>query len=69
MKNRVIRIRKGLDIKLKGTAEKIFTRIGVKGDYTLYPSDFPNLVPHLAVKEGAVVRERRAHSFCLACER
>ena len=56
MKDRVIRIRKGLDIKLKGTAEKIFTRIGVKGDYTLYPSDFPNLVPHLAVKEGDVVR-------------
>jgi len=56
MKDRVFRIRKGLDIKLKGTAEKIFTRIGVKGDYTLYPSDFPNLVPHLLVKEGDVVR-------------
>lgn len=56
MKDRVFRIHKGLDIKLSGTAEKIFTRIGVKGDYTLYPSDFPTLVPHLLVKEGDVVK-------------
>ena len=56
MKDKVIRIRKGLDIKLKGTAEKVFTRIGIKGDYFLYPSDFPTLVPHLLVKEGDLVR-------------
>jgi len=56
VKERVTRIRKGLDIKLKGTAEKVFTRIGVKGDYTLYPADFPGLVPHLLVQEGDIVK-------------
>ena len=55
MKEKVIRIRKGLDIRLKGTAEKVFTRIGIKGDYSLYPSDFPTLVPQLLVKEGDAV--------------
>ena len=56
VKGRVTRIHKGLDIKLKGTAEKVFTRIGIKGDYTLYPADFPNLVPHLLVQEGDSVK-------------
>ena len=45
-------IKKGLDIRIKGTAEKIFagevdpTRYGVK------PTDFPGLTPKLNVKEG-----------------
>ncbi len=51
-----IRIRRGLNIKLKGQAEKVFSRVGVAGDYALYPTDFPMMVPRLLVREGDSVK-------------
>lgn len=51
-----IRIRKGLDIRLKGEAEKVFSRIGFQGDYALYPSDFRGVTPRLLVREGDQVK-------------
>ncbi|PIE84621.1 MAG: NADH:ubiquinone reductase (Na(+)-transporting) subunit A [Bacteroidia bacterium] len=51
-----VRIRKGLDIKLVGQAEKVYDRLPTPGDYALYPTDFPMMVPRLRVREGDVVK-------------
>jgi len=53
---KVIKIRKGLDIRLKGQAEKIFTRPDHADYYAVKPIDFPGLVPKLEVKEGDIVK-------------
>ncbi len=53
---KVIKIRKGLNIQLKGTAEKIFTRPQHAEFYAVKPIDFPGLVPKLEVKEGDRVK-------------
>ncbi|HYX05324.1 MAG TPA: Na(+)-translocating NADH-quinone reductase subunit A [Bacteroidales bacterium] len=45
----VIKIRKGLDIKLKGKAEKIFSKAGMSARYALKPTDFQGLTPKLKV--------------------
>jgi len=50
--SRVIKIKKGLDIKLKGSAEKIISNVKAAETYALKPTDFPNLTPKLAVKEN-----------------
>lgn len=47
---RVIKIKKGLDIKLKGSAEKIISDTERADSYALKPTDFPNLTPKLEVK-------------------
>ncbi|HEY9170532.1 MAG TPA: Na(+)-translocating NADH-quinone reductase subunit A [Lutibacter sp.] len=47
-----IHIKKGLDIKLKGEAEK-FTENAITSDvYTLIPEDFHSIIPKLSVKIG-----------------
>ncbi len=53
---KAIRIRRGLDIKLVGTAEKVYQRLGTEGDYSFYPSDFPTVMPRLLVHEGDAVK-------------
>ena len=51
-----IRIQKGLNIKLKGIAEKSLTDVSVGGDnFILSPLDFHGLTPKLAVKAGDTV--------------
>ena len=51
-----IRIQKGLNIKLKGVAEKSLTDLSVSGDnFSLSPLDFHGLVPKLMVKAGDTV--------------
>ena len=51
-----IRIKKGLDIKLKGKAEKV-TKTAVSSDvYTLKPEDFHSITPKLSVKVGATLK-------------
>lgn len=52
----VIKIKKGLDIKLVGKAEKLFGKAGTSELYALKPTDFHGLVPRLVVKEGSVVK-------------
>jgi Na+-transporting NADH:ubiquinone oxidoreductase subunit A len=50
------KIKKGLDIILKGTAEKGISDHVKPGLYALKPSDFRGLVPRLVVKEGDAVK-------------
>jgi Na+-transporting NADH:ubiquinone oxidoreductase subunit A len=52
---RVIKIRRGLDIRLSGSAEKIFNIIEKSSTYAVKPTDFPGLVPRLAVHPGDAV--------------
>lgn len=52
----VIRLRKGLDIKLKGKAEKIFSKGKLADTYAVKPTDFPGLTPKLTVKVGDTVK-------------
>ncbi len=51
----LIRLRKGLDIRLKGKAEKILMSEISVSRYCIRPTDFPGLVPKLEVKEGDIV--------------
>jgi len=47
-----IRIPKGLNIKLKGTAEKTLTDLPRSEVFTIFPSDFHGIIPKLDLKEG-----------------
>ncbi|NOY46978.1 MAG: Na(+)-translocating NADH-quinone reductase subunit A [Chlorobi bacterium] len=51
-----IRIKKGLDIKLKGVAEKAKENAIVSNFYTIRPEDFHNVIPKLIAKEGARIK-------------
>ena len=45
-------IRKGLNISLKGKAEKVLSKIPISSDYAVKPIDFQGLTPKLTVNEG-----------------
>lgn len=51
-----IKIKRGLDIKLKGKAEQVFGDAPASTTYALKPTDFPGLTPKLLVKEGHEVK-------------
>lgn len=51
-----IRIKKGLDIKLKGAAEKTSEKAIVSNFYTLRPEDFHGVIPKLISKVGTKVK-------------
>ncbi len=51
-----IRIKKGLDIKLKGEAEKTIEKAIVSNFYTLRPEDFHSVIPKLISKVGTKVK-------------
>ena len=51
-----IRIRKGLDISLLGSAEKQTKELPLASLYCLKPSDFHFVIPKLVAREGAVVK-------------
>jgi Na+-transporting NADH:ubiquinone oxidoreductase subunit A len=51
-----IRIKKGLDIKLIGIAEKATTNVSLSGVYAIKPEDFHGITPKLVAKEGAKVK-------------
>lgn len=50
-----IKIKKGLDIRLKGEAEKTITDAPRSKTYSIKPSDFHNITPKMVVKEGDAV--------------
>lgn len=52
----VIKLRKGLNIKLKGSAEKALDKLPVPATVALKPTDFPGLTPKLSVKVDAEVK-------------
>lgn len=54
--SKVIKIKRGLDIKLQGKSELTTQQVTGSGAYGIKPTDFPNLTPKLAVKEGHVVK-------------
>ncbi|MCF0198351.1 MAG: Na(+)-translocating NADH-quinone reductase subunit A [Bacteroidaceae bacterium] len=49
---KVIKLRKGLDINLKGKATAEVTTVKCPGEYALIPDDFCGLKPKVVVKEG-----------------
>jgi len=51
-----IRIKKGLDIKLKGEAEKAIEKAIVSNFYTIRPEDFHGVIPKLIAKEGVELK-------------
>jgi Na+-transporting NADH:ubiquinone oxidoreductase subunit A len=51
----IISIHKGLNISLKGKAEKVLSKIPVSPDYAVKPVDFQALTPKLTVNEGEPV--------------
>lgn len=55
-----IRIKKGLDIKLVGEAEKTTTDTSISSLYAVKPEDFHGITPKLMAKEGAVVKAGQA---------
>lgn len=57
---RVIKIRKGLDIHLKGKAEKVKTGISLSDEVGLSPLSFPGLTPKVVVKDGDHVKAGEA---------
>ncbi|MFP5471451.1 MAG: Na(+)-translocating NADH-quinone reductase subunit A [Bacteroidia bacterium] len=68
-----IKITKGLDIKLKGEAEKVVVNANPSDVYTLKPADFHGLTPKLLLKEGAQVKagtaifvDKQRESVCFA---
>ncbi|MGD1844887.1 MAG: Na(+)-translocating NADH-quinone reductase subunit A [Salibacteraceae bacterium] len=50
-----VKIRKGVDIKLVGKAEKVYT-VTTSDTYAIKPTDFHGVVPKLTVKVGAEVK-------------
>ena len=51
-----IRIKKGLDLKLKGEADKKVSTVTRSKVYAIKPSDFHGVTPKMVVKEGATVK-------------
>ena len=52
----VIKLRKGLDINLKGRAEAKKIRLKSNGKFALVPDDFEGVTPKVVVKEGDKVK-------------
>ncbi len=55
-----IQIKKGLDIKLKGIAEKVTEKANPCSVYTLKPEDFHSIIPKLSIKVGDKVKAGEA---------
>ena len=51
----VIKLRKGLDINLKGKAAETYATVKEPGFYALVPDDFPGVTPKVVVKEQEYV--------------
>jgi Na+-transporting NADH:ubiquinone oxidoreductase subunit A len=64
-----IRIRKGLDIKLKGEAEKALSNAIVSKYYTIRPEDFHGITPKLMTKVGSKVKAGEAVFYNKADDR
>ena len=63
-----IRIKKGLDIKLKGKAEKITEEALSSSVITLKPEDFHSIIPKLSIKIGSKLKAGEAVFFNKANE-
>lgn len=63
-----IRIKKGLDIKLKGQAETVTQEAISSNVFTLKPEDFHSIIPKLSIKVGAKLKAGDAVLFNKANE-
>jgi Na+-transporting NADH:ubiquinone oxidoreductase subunit A len=54
--SKVINLKRGLNIRLKGVAEKVLENAGSSARYALKPADFPGLVPKLTIKVDQEVK-------------
>ena len=54
--SKIIKIKKGLDIKLKGAAEKIISNVQPSPTFAVKPTDFPGVVPKLLARPGDRVK-------------
>ena len=52
---KVIKIKKGLDIPIRGQAEKVVTELPLATEYAVKPTDFVGVAPRLFVSEGDTV--------------
>ena len=59
----VIKIKKGLDIKLAGKAEKVLEKADRSETFAIKPTDFPGLTPKLKVKVDSQVKAGSALFF------
>jgi Na+-transporting NADH:ubiquinone oxidoreductase subunit A len=64
---KVIKIRRGLDIKLTGKAEKIFIKAEPSELYTVKPTDFHNVIPKLTVKADDYVKAGTSLFYDKSC--
>ncbi len=55
MSEKVIKIKRGLNINLVGSAEKVLTKSAASATYALVPDEFIGVVPKMLVKEGESV--------------
>ena len=49
---KVIKLRKGLDVNLKGKPAEVIAEVKCPGEYALVPDDFTGMKPKVVVKEG-----------------
>ena len=56
----VIKLKKGLDIKLQGKAAEERMSLKSSGKFALVPDDFVGVVPKVVVKEGDMVKAGEA---------
>jgi Na+-transporting NADH:ubiquinone oxidoreductase subunit A len=54
--SKTIQVKKGLNIKLAGEAEKIFSSMPLAESFAIQPSDFIGVTPQLLVKQGEEVK-------------
>lgn len=54
--SKAIKIKKGVDIKLEGAADKVVTQLDRPEIFAVKPTDFHNLTPKLEVREGDEVQ-------------
>lgn len=64
-----IKIRKGLDIKLKGEAEKLISVAPRSKFFAIKPTDFHGVTPKMVVKEGATVKAGDTIFYAKSSER
>ena len=54
--SKIIKLSKGLDIKLQGEAQRTLTEIPLASEYAVSPLDFENITPKMLVKVGDKVK-------------
>ena len=58
--SKTIKLRKGLDIRLVGVANKVKTEVAAPKTISLKPADFHGMTPRMLVKEGESVKTGQA---------